>query len=267
MITLGPFVLTVDRAKAVDFSSPVLHSYYTIVVPLQHKSKMWYFATPFAYHVWLFIIISIPTYIAIMGLAEYMYTGLADWDKICGFVLRNAFSEQNSISIINHIQVYQKILITVWLWSVLVLVQAYAGSLTAILAKPIFQEPINSLDELLIQNEVPWVMEKGVWVEYLASTAVSGSAMKQLYDRATFMSPLSPQERGMYGCYTAKIKQERKKFASLCDKGSIMAMISQDFSKTGKCNFYRTEDKLFTSMASHIATQVENSVAHFVNKK
>ena len=162
---------------------------------------MWYFADPFTYHVWLLISISIPIYLVIMGLSEYLYDGSVDWDSLCGFVLRNTLSEQNCKPI-DYTQAYQKVLIIVWLLSVFVLVQSYAGSLTAMLAKPTFHEPIKTMDDLLNQREIPWVIEKGTLAEYFTSTAETGSAMRKLFEGATTMSPMSPLERFMYGCYT-----------------------------------------------------------------
>lgn len=89
-----------------------------------------------------------------MGMAYYFYGGSVDWNMLCGFVIRNALSEQNN-SIPHQAKVHQRVLIITWLWSSLVLVQAYAGSLTAMLAKPQFQSPIKNLEELLGQTEIP----------------------------------------------------------------------------------------------------------------
>ena len=137
----------------------------------------------------------------------------------------------------------------------LVLVHAYAGNLTAMLAKPSLQNPIRTLEELLGQNKISWVIEKGTVVDYFTSTAAPGTVMNKLSERATIMSPLTPQERMMYGCYTSKLIEGRR-FASLCDKGSLRTLLAQDFSETGTCNFYLLKDKLLTSKSSLLAVQV-----------
>ena len=223
-------------------------------MPLKQKSKMWHIADPFTYHVWLTIFLSGPLYLAAMGLIDYFYYGSADWGQLCGFILRNALSEQNS-GLPKNTKIFQKILIITWLWSVLVLVQAYAGNLTAMLAKPSLQNPIRTLEELLGQNKISWVIEKGTVVDYFTSTAAPGTVMNKLSERATIMSPLTPQERMMYGCYTSKLIEGRR-FASLCDKGSLRTLLAQDFSETGTCNFYLLKDKLLTSKSSLLAVQV-----------
>ena len=250
----GPFSLTVDRASAVDFTTPNLIRYYTAAVPLKQKSKMWYIADPFTYHAWITIFISVPLYLATMGLIDYLYYGFADWEQLCGFILRNALTETNS-GLPKNTKIFQRILITTWLWSALVLVQAYAGNLTAMLAKPMLQSPIRTLEDLLGQNEIPWVIEKGTVVDHFTSTAEPGTVMKKLSDRATFMPPLTPLERMTYGCYSSKLMHGTR-FASLCDTGSLVNMIAQDFSETGKCNFYLLKDKLLSSKSSRFAVQV-----------
>ena len=77
---------------------------------------MWHIADPFTYHVWLAIFLSGPLYLAAMGLIDYLYYGSADWGQLCGFILRNVLSEQNS-GLPKNTKMFQKILITTWLWS------------------------------------------------------------------------------------------------------------------------------------------------------
>ena len=223
-------------------------------MPLKQKSKMWYIAHPFTYPVWLLIIISIPVYIITMGLANYVYCRYADWNSVSGFVIRNALSEQNS-GIPKHTQVHQAVLITIWLWSVLLLVQSYSGNLTAMLANPTLHKPLRTLEDLLRQSELSWTFEKGSVAEYFTSTAAPDTMLARLFERATVMSPLTNHERLMYSCYSTKMIKSQS-FASLCDEASISSLISQDYGRTGKCNFYLLEDKLLASKSSHFAIQV-----------
>ena len=216
---------------------------------------MWYIAHPFTYHVWLLIIISIPVYMVTIGLADYVYFRYADWDKIFAFVIRNALSEQN-FRIPQHTQVYQTILISIWLWSVLVLVHSYAGNLIAMLAQPTFPQPLRTLEDMLSQNKIPWAFEIGNPATYFISTAAPGTVLASLYERGTTMPRLTPEERFMYGCYTTQMMQSQR-FASLCDHGSIRTLISQDYGRTAKCNYYILEEKLLATLGSHIAIQVE----------
>ena len=210
---LGPFAQTPDLADAVDFTAQVADSYFSVVVPLKHDSKMWFIIDPLDYEVWLGLMISVPIYLLAMALADYLYSGYVDLDDLTGFILRNALSEQHS-TLSKNTKVYKKLLIMIWIWSMLILVQSYAGNLTAMLAKPKLQDPIRTLEELVSQNEIPWVIEEGSIDFYLKSSA-SGSVLRRLYERATIMPQMTALEKMMHGCFTTEIKQEGR-YGSIC---------------------------------------------------
>ena len=229
-----------------DLSRGYVHGYNAVIVPLETGLNIWYFTDPFTNTLWLLMVASIPFYIIAMGLAHYFYNGSADWDTLSGFVIRNALSEQTS-TIPDQSKTYHKILIITWLGFTLVLVYAYAGSLTAMLSKPKFQLPIKTLDELVRQNEISWVIEQGSTAEFHMRTALSGSTMSFLHKQAGLVPHLTPREIAKYGCPTAKLR-EKGSFASFCEIHLIWLMIAKDFSATGKCNYYLIEERLISSM-------------------
>ena len=49
-----------------------------------------------------------------------------------------------------------------------------------------------------------------------------------------------------YGCFTGSTKQSLT-YASLCDETSIRALISDDFTENGKCNFYTIADRFLVT--------------------
>ena len=61
----------------------------------------------------------------------------------------------------------------------------------------------------------------------------------------------------MFGCYAAKLKGK----GSVCGLNLIWHMIANDFSVTGKCNFYVVEEMLITSMGG-AAFQVSTSICY-----
>ena len=124
---------------------------------------------------------------------------------------------------------------------------AYAGSLTAMLSKPKLETPIKTLDELLSQNKISWVLEKGTPLEYYMQTASPGTTMKLLHQRAVMVPHLTPEEAFKFGCYAAKLKGKGR-FGSFCDLNVIWHMLAKDFSTTGRCNFYLIEDRFKSSM-------------------
>ena len=185
----GPFVKTVSKGRSVDFSRPISWGFHAVVMPLTKKSNMWYIVEPFHYQVWILLMTSIPIYLVTMGLADYFYRGFADWDALSGFVIRNVLSEQN-FRHPTQARAYQKLLVIIWGFAMLVLVQAYAGNLTAMLAKPKLQAPIRTLEELLGRDDTEWVVPKGDGKESYLSTATSGTLINRLYQRTTAMPGL-----------------------------------------------------------------------------
>ena len=125
---------------------------------------MWYIIDPFQYNVWLLLIASVPIYLIAMALADYFYYGFIDWDDLGGLLVRNVLSEQN-FRLPDRAQVYQKILDIIWIWSMLVIVQAYSGNLTAMLAKPKLKPPLRTLEELMKQEDISWILEKETLVD------------------------------------------------------------------------------------------------------
>ena len=228
-----------------DFTRPVGRGYYAVVIPLKSKSNMWYFIDPFHSYVWILFFLSIPVYLIAMGLSDYVYMGVTNWDIMCGFVIRNALSEQNSI-LPDQSMAYQKIFIAIWTSTTFVLVQSYAGSLTAMLANPQLQSQIKSLtalEELLRHDDISLIIEKGTLANFYMSTAASDTMINQLYKRATI---LPKSNTLLSGCNHTKITQCGNS-AFILDSGAIMRLTSADFSATGKCNFYLIEERIMIS--------------------
>ena len=250
-VFLGPFALTSDGMNAVDYSYEIGDNYYSIVFPLEHGSKKWFFIDPFSPSVWLCFIISLPIYLLAMGMADYLFNGYADLGKLSSFIVRNAMSEQN-YALPNDKQVYKRILIAIWAWCMLVLVQSYAGNLTAMLARPKLQKPLSTLEELVNQTEVSWIIPDELAANAL-KTSESGSVLRRLYDDGTIINDK------LYDCFPSETYREGMG-GSICDIASIDLLMINDYSKTGKCNYFTIEDKFLTS-GSSMALQVDIEIA------
>ena len=88
---LGPFTQTPSRMQGVDFSSQLFSSKFGIVVPVKIIHEVWSFLHPFSLHVWIVLLLCIPTLILAMVLADYIYfASFATWQTSAGFVLRVA---------------------------------------------------------------------------------------------------------------------------------------------------------------------------------
>ena len=234
-------------------SRPLSSGFWAVVIPIETSSNMWFFTDPFSDNVWLGIVISIPIYIIVMGLVCHFYSGIGDWSTVSGFIIRNALSEQNG-SLPDHAsaRMHQKIFVIIWLWCTLVLVQSYSGNLKAMLAKPKLGTPIRNLDNLLDQEEMSWIIRANSPEERFMRRSESGSVKNLLYQQAMIMP-----DNGKHGCASAEIRDS----ASICRGNTIRQMIAEDFSSTGKCNFYIVQEKILSTYFS-VAFQV---IAHCGN--
>ena len=236
-----------------DFScTAAISAFITVVVPLDHDSKMWFFVEPLTRNVWITFLACIPVYLLTMALANYLFSGWADWGKLSSFVLRNALCEHYTLP--TYKNAYQKIFIMTWVSMSMLMVYAYSCNLTAMLAKPQLQAPIRSFEDLLSRNDIQLVIEKGYIIENILSAAPPGSVLRRLLERSTIMPNMSPQEKGIYGCYAAKLKQG---FASFCDVAEIMAMTAYNYGATGKCDNYLLVDRINQPVMSPLAFQVD----------
>ena len=73
----GPFFGTWNQSQYVDFSTLVTSAAYTIVTPLnlENSNDIWAFVKPFDYWVWINFFISVPCFILILGMADYVARG------------------------------------------------------------------------------------------------------------------------------------------------------------------------------------------------
>ena len=239
---------TLDQANAVDFTIPLTNSFVTVVVPLKKDSNMWFFIDPFSYWVWIWLIISIPIYFITMWWAYHIFSVKSNLDHVTGFILRNVLSEQNA-TFPNYDKVYQKILVLTWILCMFILVQSYAGNLTAMLAKPKLQNPIRTLDQLLSQDKITWAVAEGSPEQLFLSQHPTGSVFKELNDHSTIMNVMSTEEHMKYGCFTKDLYQ-RGDIGVICPEAGFYVLISNDYGKTGRCNYYMLEEKFLTSGAA-----------------
>lgn len=233
----------------VEFTNQISDNYFQVVFPLKHASEMWFFIDPLSFHVWICSLLCVPIYLLAMSLADYLFNGYADWGAVTDdfdFVIRNALSEQNYAP--RDKQVYQKILIVIWSWSMLVLVQSYAGNLTAMLTRPKLQERIKTLDDLLSQDEVSWIIPDDT-IPYAMKMSKNGSALKRLHDGGIIIPP-----NAAWDCFPLEIYKDGT-YGSICNMGSIQTLMNFDYASTGKCNYYTIEDK-FLSSGGSMAFQV-----------
>ena len=241
--------MNLNRMLGVDFSMPVLVDDLELVVPLRKKPNLKMMLNIFGYEVWVVLLLLVPCYILILWVADYIQYGCVRWHKLTGFVIRTILKESVSNPIPHNAKSYQNLLIISWTLPVFVLTSAYAGSFTAMIAKPTFEKPIKDANDLVNQNEISWILTDEAYATQLFRSSPPGTVFKKLYDQVGILTS--------HDCYTVRNELFWKsgKYAAPCTGIAIMALMADDFSLTGKCNYYTTSDKLGTSIYS-LAFQV-----------
>ena len=218
-----------------DISAPLWTDHYTIVVPLRRKDNLLLFLYSFSYEIWVAIFFSIPVVMLAMVCAECINTNSFTWKKSVGFVLKIALLDVSCKKPNNNIP---SILALTWMLAFFCLAAGYAGNLKAILAKPILEKPIKSAADLANQAEIPWVVTKGDDFYKYATKLPEGSTMGTLKAKANYLN----KDDDWYGrCFTKETKNADK-YASICQGLGVRDLLARDFSSTGTCNYYTTED-------------------------
>ena len=124
-----------------------------------------------------------------------------------------------------------------WGWMMVVLISSYKGNLLAMITKPTMNTPFTNADGMLQQNNIEWEIEKGIFQSY-AMTTSPGTTMRMIYEQAN-KPPTSS--------YCASIIRKSGNIAAVCDISTATYIVARNFSQTGICSYYFTQDKILVS--------------------
>ena len=181
LIILGPFTINHNRLQGVQFTIPVVVGSYGLVVPLRQNYNLAAILHAFEFKVWLVILMTIPTYILVMTMANYHHFGHMKWEIFASFVIRSSIMERRGKSLPVK-RLYQKLLLLFWSLPLFVLVTAYKGNMTALITKPNLQKPIKDVNELVNQNEMSWTVEEGSSMLNYLKSAPTGTGFTIAHD-------------------------------------------------------------------------------------
>ena len=241
--------MTLDRMLGVDFSMPVVINEWTMVVPLRKYPNMKIIFNVFKYEIWLIFVVMLPIFIMILGLADYIYYDKVKWGQLGGFAIRTAMVEAVNKPLPLNAKSYQKLLVVSWTLPMLILATAYAGNMTAMIAKPTLEIPIKDAEDLVSQDTMSWTLTANTVLPYFFKKSPPGTVLRELYDEA--------EELVNHDCYSARNEPFWKsgKYAMPCTGISVMSLMSYDYGQTGICNFYKTPD-VFAKVNFALAFQV-----------
>ncbi|CAL4062684.1 unnamed protein product, partial [Meganyctiphanes norvegica] len=149
-----------------------------------------------------------------------------------------------------------RIVALIWMISSLILMLGlFSGTLTAMLSVPMVQVPVDSMEDLVNQNEIEWAIPAGSFLYQMFYAATSG-IYKRLFDGHKHL---------VYDCHYSRANIKNGKYAALCDSVAMEKILSEDFTENGECNFYKARER-FKSMPVSFAFPKNHHLIQPVNK-
>ncbi|XP_042233414.1 probable glutamate receptor [Homarus americanus] len=250
-IGVGPFGVSATRAEVVDFTGPILIDYYKILggrgLP---EVDPWGFLLPLAPLVWVAIPMALLVVPVSMWLLSSCFSVTNDEQKN---TLQDIFTFirvllQQNIPLLEGWW-WERLIFAMWMLMTLVLTRSYAGNLMSLLAVRHIPQPFQSLQDIVDDSSVVTIWEeKAASVQYLQSV-----------DSGIFweLAELEKEDRILY----KTLPQFGKAADTLVTRGdhvlmevemSLKAIMSQDFTRTGQCSFYRSKEEFLPLTLSMI---------------
>ncbi|XP_071533860.1 LOW QUALITY PROTEIN: glutamate receptor ionotropic, kainate 2-like [Panulirus ornatus] len=248
---LGPFDITAPRTEVVDFTRTMITQSVRILGARgRPEVDPWSFLLPLAPLVWAAILVMVLMLPAIVFL-------LSAWSG-----QRTTGSTSSSPNILfSYLRIalqqdvpsspdlwWERLVLGVWTVMTLVLTRSYAGNLMALLAVRHIPQPYQSLNDVLDDPSVTMIWQGGTsYVQYFRS-ATSG-IYREIAD--------SEEERIKYistfDYYTALDSLVRPGDHVIVTGELYESVLrSQDFSLTGRCDFYISREGYLTALAGMI---------------
>ncbi|TRY80468.1 hypothetical protein TCAL_13350 [Tigriopus californicus] len=241
---IGPFGMNPERARACEFSVPIALDHLIPVTPVLLNKDPWVLARPFDFLVWTSLLGLCAVCIGTLVLMTLLLPQGHSVGVVVEFVVKSLVNE-GSVTI-RRTSKSLSIMSTFWLFGMMVLVHSYSGTLTALLAVPKAPFLVESMEDLTNQDMFPWKIETGSVLEQMSLTA----------DPATiFGGFVRGAQPGAGTCYDNIENIENGEYAMVCERISVEKMISDGFSKSGKCSLYSGRIA-FMSLAFAMAFQV-----------
>ena len=126
----------------------------------------------------------------------------------------------------------------------LVLISGYKANLLAMITRPTLDIPFTNARDMVEQTQIKWALaDAGLFGGY-AKSLDHGSTLRRVYEQVITTYDLNHI-----------IMEDFGNNALICDISHCERITAKDFSKTGTCNYFITEDKILAS-DSALAFQV-----------
>uniref|UniRef100_A0A6A7GA25 Glutamate receptor n=2 Tax=Hirondellea gigas TaxID=1518452 RepID=A0A6A7GA25_9CRUS len=269
-LALGPFGVTYSRTQVAAFTSPILIDYYRILVKRESpEPDPWGWRKPFTAGVYAGFIVSL----VVVALALWATTSLFGISSTkCKEKRDRGIGILENVWLVYGTTVSQSMewlaecwsgrtVMAVWFIVVLIVARSYGSCLTALLAVRSVATPYNYLSDLIDDPQIVLVFEGATaLIEHFSKvkTGIFADLAGQKH-RSLFLTP--PQ------LYEAAYNDVRDtKTALLVEDITCRKVISDDFKKYGRCDFYVGKERYWPLIFCMIG-QKHHPIVNVVNAR
>ncbi|XP_071526982.1 glutamate receptor-like [Panulirus ornatus] len=249
---LGPFSARSPREEMVDFTRPVMLDDHRVIARRgRPEVDPWGFLLPLKPLVWVAILTTLLIVLAIVLLLS-SYSGLtsnANTDKASNMVydyIRVLLQQDYSASLELW---WERFLLASWMMMTLVLTRSYAGTLMSLLAVRHIPQPYQSIQDVLDDPSIIMIWEsKSALVQYFR-TAKTG-VFREVGDSEKEGRIRFARGYEYYWSMDTLVRQGDHVIMAETLYGIVLQ--GQDFSNTGKCDFYMSGDVFLPFMMTMV---------------
>ncbi|XP_069181512.1 probable glutamate receptor isoform X2 [Procambarus clarkii] len=232
---LGPFGITAERAEIVDYTAPVVSDSLRILGG-QGRPEVdpWGFLLPLSPEVWAALLGSLlVVLVALLLLASFFSVG----SPMLSIYFRMTIQKNTAVPAGRW---WERLVLASWMLMMLVLMQSYSGNLMSLLAVRYIPQPFQTLRALLdSSSSTTMIWEYNTaYVNYFRTSKSGIFREVHQIDQAGHIMYLLATE---YSTMLDHLVREGP-YAFVGEGLTIKVLAGQDFSKTGRCDFYTSRE-------------------------
>nr|XP_053636394.1 glutamate receptor-like [Cherax quadricarinatus] len=264
-IGAGPFIIDRWRAEAVDFTVPIFIDYWRYLAGRGlPEVDPWGFLFPLAPLVWTAILVMLVVLAAAVFLMYSCGSLKSDdhnyWLQVSFGYVRILLQQDTTLPIY---WLWERVVLMVWMMVTLVLTRSYSGNLQALLAVRHIPQPYRTLQDVIDDPSVKLIWEKdSATVAYLKS-ATSG-VYREIADIEKSGRLIFKRRPEFLDLIDTLVRRGDHVIAS--SHSSFRTPIGHDFTKSGKCSFYESEEE-FLQLMFAIICQKDSPLVPALNKR
>ncbi|XP_071526999.1 probable glutamate receptor [Panulirus ornatus] len=252
-VAFAPFGVTSTRAEVIDFTHPMLIQYWTMLGARgRPEVDPWGFLLPLTPLVWVAIL---TTLLLMPAVVEILSTCLsfkdADYENWLSttFAFLQVLLQQNILVAGNRWWLWEQLVFGVWMMMTLVLTRSYAGNLMSLLAVKHIHEPFQTIKDVLDHPSAAMIWQTdSAHVNYFRSV-----------ESGIFREVTNAESAGRIKYQ--KLSQFPQSVNTLVRRGDhvlidleivITMIIGEDFTYTGRCDFYSSRERFLPMILSMI---------------